>query len=340
MAKFHLFIAVKRNFRLNLGTSDTNQKWLHIRRLQRTTFHMAGATLPLNISLKEFPRFHGKVPSYSLAIENFRLKLGTSNMNLKWLHIRKLQRTPFHTAKETLLLNVSWKKKEIDRPIIKFERGRKKLEKIKVKRLNGMKKSAGHGVSAHHHSHGSGNTATQYQFSAFNAIAFPFDGRRLRPKQTSNGLEMEDGDEIDAMLHQTEGTVNSLKLRKSSQKSLKEFSRLQGQVPSFHHWQDKLQVETRHDEDNIERLIEHSNINGRLHALDEIKTKINFTKPKKNLAPAPIPKVVHTKISLKGKSPAPVKGVVIREPSPNSGRPIGEQVLGKGKRRSWSLHPR
>ncbi|KAL2553922.1 Small ubiquitin-related modifier [Forsythia ovata] len=312
MAKFHLFIAVKRNFRLNLGTSDTNQKWLHIRRLQRTTFHMAGATLPLNISLKEFPRFHGKVPSYSLAIENFRLKLGTSNMNLKWLHIRKLQRTPFHTAKETLLLNVSWKKKEIDRPIIKFERGRKKLEKIKVKRLNGMKKSAGHGVkkefegilkipwafitgkrnfklkrgtndmnpkwlhirrlqhtpfrmaeaslplniSAHPFTRqrqqccsisGVSLALQTHEFSAFNAIAFPFDGRRLRPKQTSNGLEMEDGDEIDAMLHQTEGTVNSLKLRKSSQKSLKEFSRLQGQVPSFHHWQDKLQVETRHE---------------------------------------------------------------------------------------------
>ncbi|KAL2523729.1 Small ubiquitin-related modifier 1 [Abeliophyllum distichum] len=38
-----------------------------------------------------------------------------------------------------------------------------------------------------------------------NAIAFLFDGRRLRPEQTPDELEMEDGDEIDAMLHQTGG---------------------------------------------------------------------------------------------------------------------------------------
>nr|ACG33621.1 ubiquitin-like protein SMT3 [Zea mays] len=36
-----------------------------------------------------------------------------------------------------------------------------------------------------------------------NAIAFLFDGRRLRGEQTPDELEMEDGDEIDAMLHQT-----------------------------------------------------------------------------------------------------------------------------------------
>ncbi|PPD93648.1 hypothetical protein GOBAR_DD09397 [Gossypium barbadense] len=34
----------------------------------------------------------------------------------------------------------------------------------------------------------------------FNSIAFLFDGRRLR-------LEMEEGDEIDAMLHQTGGAM-------------------------------------------------------------------------------------------------------------------------------------
>eukprot|EP00252_Welwitschia_mirabilis_P022646 TRINITY_DN6193_c0_g1_i1.p1 TRINITY_DN6193_c0_g1~~TRINITY_DN6193_c0_g1_i1.p1 ORF type:complete len:105 (+),score=19.26 TRINITY_DN6193_c0_g1_i1:128-442(+) len=38
-----------------------------------------------------------------------------------------------------------------------------------------------------------------------NAIAFLFDGRRLRGEQTPEELEMEDGDEIDAMLHQTGG---------------------------------------------------------------------------------------------------------------------------------------
>ncbi|KAB2602135.1 small ubiquitin-related modifier 1-like [Pyrus ussuriensis x Pyrus communis] len=38
-----------------------------------------------------------------------------------------------------------------------------------------------------------------------NSIAFLFDGRRLRPEQTPEELEMEDGDEIDAMLHQTGG---------------------------------------------------------------------------------------------------------------------------------------
>ncbi|WOL18730.1 small ubiquitin-related modifier 1-like [Canna indica] len=39
----------------------------------------------------------------------------------------------------------------------------------------------------------------------FNSIAFLFDGRRLRAEQTPDELEMEDGDEIDAMLHQTGG---------------------------------------------------------------------------------------------------------------------------------------
>ncbi|KAJ7961538.1 Small ubiquitin-related modifier [Quillaja saponaria] len=38
-----------------------------------------------------------------------------------------------------------------------------------------------------------------------NSIAFLFDGRRLRAEQTPDELEMEDADEIDAMLHQTGG---------------------------------------------------------------------------------------------------------------------------------------
>ncbi|XP_075076067.1 small ubiquitin-related modifier 2-like [Nicotiana tabacum] len=41
----------------------------------------------------------------------------------------------------------------------------------------------------------------------FNSIAFLFDGRRLRAEQSPEELEMEDGDEIDAMLHQTGGTI-------------------------------------------------------------------------------------------------------------------------------------
>ncbi|KAH7517555.1 hypothetical protein FEM48_Zijuj09G0077400 [Ziziphus jujuba var. spinosa] len=45
-----------------------------------------------------------------------------------------------------------------------------------------------------------------------NSIAFLFDGRRLRAEQTPDEvnfwvLEMEDGDEIDAMLHQTGGNA-------------------------------------------------------------------------------------------------------------------------------------
>ncbi|XP_024377115.1 small ubiquitin-related modifier 1 [Physcomitrium patens] len=39
------------------------------------------------------------------------------------------------------------------------------------------------------------------------SIAFLFDGRRLRADQTPAELEMEDGDEIDAMLHQTGGNA-------------------------------------------------------------------------------------------------------------------------------------
>uniref|UniRef100_A0A3Q7HFJ5 Small ubiquitin-related modifier n=1 Tax=Solanum lycopersicum TaxID=4081 RepID=A0A3Q7HFJ5_SOLLC len=42
----------------------------------------------------------------------------------------------------------------------------------------------------------------------FNSIAFLFDGRRLRAEQTPDELEMEDGDEIDAMLHQTGGSLS------------------------------------------------------------------------------------------------------------------------------------
>ncbi|XP_028797127.1 small ubiquitin-related modifier 1-like [Neltuma alba] len=37
------------------------------------------------------------------------------------------------------------------------------------------------------------------------SVAFLFDGRRIRPEQTPHDLDMEDGDEIDAMLHQTGG---------------------------------------------------------------------------------------------------------------------------------------
>ncbi|KAL2505869.1 Uncharacterized protein Adt_21490 [Abeliophyllum distichum] len=48
-------------------------------------------------------------------------------------------------------------------------------------------------------------------------------------------------------------------------------------------------------------------------------------------SPAPTLKVVQTKISLKAKSLLPAKGVVIREPSPNPGRPTAIEMEGKGK---------
>ncbi|KAH0468991.1 hypothetical protein IEQ34_002223 [Dendrobium chrysotoxum] len=40
-----------------------------------------------------------------------------------------------------------------------------------------------------------------------NAIVFLYDGHRLRGDETPESLEMEDGDEIDAMLHQTGGNL-------------------------------------------------------------------------------------------------------------------------------------
>ncbi|MQL82888.1 hypothetical protein Taro_015368, partial [Colocasia esculenta] len=49
------------------------------------------------------------------------------------------------------------------------------------------------------------NAYCERQSVDFQSIAFLFDGRRLRGEQTPDELEMEDGDEIDAMLHQTGG---------------------------------------------------------------------------------------------------------------------------------------
>ncbi|CAM8924847.1 unnamed protein product [Rhodiola kirilowii] len=49
------------------------------------------------------------------------------------------------------------------------------------------------------------NAYCDRQSVELNSIAFLFDGRRLRGEQTPDELEMEDGDEIDAMLHQTGG---------------------------------------------------------------------------------------------------------------------------------------
>ncbi|GFY97568.1 small ubiquitin-like modifier 2 [Actinidia rufa] len=51
------------------------------------------------------------------------------------------------------------------------------------------------------------NAYCDRQSVEFNSIAFLFDGRRLRGEQTPDELEMEDGDEIDAMLHQTGGAA-------------------------------------------------------------------------------------------------------------------------------------
>ncbi|KAJ6956202.1 hypothetical protein NC652_007333 [Populus alba x Populus x berolinensis] len=54
------------------------------------------------------------------------------------------------------------------------------------------------------------NAYCDRQSVEFNSIAFLFDGRRLRGEQTPDELEMEDGDEIDAMLHQTGGAVKTI----------------------------------------------------------------------------------------------------------------------------------
>ncbi|KAI3787132.1 hypothetical protein L1987_41365 [Smallanthus sonchifolius] len=51
------------------------------------------------------------------------------------------------------------------------------------------------------------NAYCDRQSVEMNSIAFLFDGRRLRAEQTPIELEMEEGDEIDAMLHQTGGGI-------------------------------------------------------------------------------------------------------------------------------------
>ncbi|KAF9669561.1 hypothetical protein SADUNF_Sadunf14G0120400 [Salix dunnii] len=53
------------------------------------------------------------------------------------------------------------------------------------------------------------NAYCDRQSVEFNSIAFLFDGRRLRGEQTPDELDMEDGDEIDAMLHQTGGAMKA-----------------------------------------------------------------------------------------------------------------------------------
>ncbi|XP_076916400.1 small ubiquitin-related modifier 1-like [Bidens hawaiensis] len=51
------------------------------------------------------------------------------------------------------------------------------------------------------------NAYCDRQSLQMNSIAFLFDGRRLQAEQTPEQLEMEEGDEIDAMLHQTGGGI-------------------------------------------------------------------------------------------------------------------------------------
>jgi len=45
----------------------------------------------------------------------------------------------------------------------------------------------------------------QRQAVDITAYQFLFDGKRIKESDTIEGLELEDGDEIDAMLHQTGG---------------------------------------------------------------------------------------------------------------------------------------
>ncbi|KAK3404443.1 hypothetical protein EUGRSUZ_K00755 [Eucalyptus grandis] len=49
------------------------------------------------------------------------------------------------------------------------------------------------------------NVYRDRQSVEMNSIAFLFDGRSPQGDQTPDELKMEDGDEIDAMLHQTSG---------------------------------------------------------------------------------------------------------------------------------------
>ena len=60
------------------------------------------------------------------------------------------------------------------------------------------------------------NAYCDRQSVEINSIAFLFDGRRLRAEQTPDELEMEDGDEIDAMLHQTGGGCGGVPVTCSS----------------------------------------------------------------------------------------------------------------------------
>ncbi|CAI0452347.1 unnamed protein product [Linum tenue] len=49
------------------------------------------------------------------------------------------------------------------------------------------------------------NAYCDRQSMDFSSVVFLFDGRKIRPEHTPVELEMENGDEIDAMLHQTGG---------------------------------------------------------------------------------------------------------------------------------------
>ncbi|KAL2553237.1 UDP-glucose/GDP-mannose dehydrogenase [Forsythia ovata] len=62
-------------------------------------------------------------------------------------------------------------------------------------------------------------------------------------------------------------------------------------------------------------------------------SKTNFARAKKNpiATSEASPRVIQMKHSQKAKSPPPAKGIVIKEPSPNTGRPTIEEVVGKGR---------
>ncbi|XP_054794136.1 small ubiquitin-related modifier 1-like isoform X2 [Prosopis cineraria] len=52
------------------------------------------------------------------------------------------------------------------------------------------------------------NAYCERQSVDFNAIVFLFDGQIIKGEQTPHELEMEDGDEIDAMSHQIGGFLH------------------------------------------------------------------------------------------------------------------------------------
>ncbi|KAK4749768.1 hypothetical protein SAY87_027217 [Trapa incisa] len=86
------------------------------------------------------------------------------------------------------------------------------------------------------------------------SIAFLFDGRRLRAEQTPDELEMEDGDEIDAMLHRLEERPFIHKRRAFWEMSRMESS--ENSAVSRHSWKRSLIGLTRRTAGGLPNLVD------------------------------------------------------------------------------------